>query len=150
MQKELLIKNVNEMIDLGKKIGALAFPNTIITLIGDLGAGKTTLTKGIALGLGIKENVNSPTFTIMKTYQGKYPLYHLDVYRIDNPEADFELEEYFDGDGVCVIEWAHNIKSLLPNDVLEISIYRIDEEKRKVIFVANDAKYIQIINEACK
>jgi len=146
----MIIENTQEMIELGKRIGENLKPQMIITLLGDLGAGKTTLTKGIAQGMGITDVVNSPTFTIMKIYQGKYPLYHLDVYRITNPDTDFELEEYIDSDGVSVIEWAENIKKLLPDEVLEIKIFHLDDNMRKVIINANDEKYIKIINEACK
>ena len=95
-EKRIFINNSDEIIDLGKQIGTLAFPNKVITMSGDLGAGKTTMTKGIALGLEIKEIVNSPTFTIMKIYQGRMTLYHLDVYRINDPYSDFELEENMD------------------------------------------------------
>ncbi|HHU55362.1 MAG TPA: tRNA (adenosine(37)-N6)-threonylcarbamoyltransferase complex ATPase subunit type 1 TsaE [Acholeplasmataceae bacterium] len=150
MEKVMIIENTQEMIELGKRIGENLKPQMIITLLGDLGAGKTTLTKGIAQGMGITDVVNSPTFTIMKIYQGKYPLYHLDVYRITNPDTDFELEEYIDSDGVSVIEWAENIKKLLPDEVLEIKIFHLDDNMRKVIINANDEKYIKIINEACK
>lgn len=150
MKKELIINDEQEMIAFGKRIGGNAGANTIIILTGDLGAGKTTLTKGIAQGMGIKEIVNSPTFTIMKIYQGKLPLYHLDVYRIENPDYDFELEEYLDNDGVAVIEWGEQIKELLPPEVLEIKILIIDQKMRKLILHANDEKYIKLINEACK
>ena len=112
--KTFKINNVDEIIALGEKIGRLAIPNLVITMNGDLGAGKTTMTKGIAKGLGITKIVNSPTFTIMKIYEGRMMLYHLDVYRITNPDSDFELEEYFENDGLCVIEWADQIKKLLP------------------------------------
>ena len=98
-ERKIFINNSNEIIELGKKIGTLAEPNMVITMSGDLGAGKTTMTKGIAKGLGITDIVNSPTFTIMKIYQGRLTLYHLDVYRITDPYLDFELEEYFENNG---------------------------------------------------
>ena len=90
MKKEIIIKNPEQMIALGKRIGQHVYANMVIALEGDLGAGKTTLTKGIALGLNIMSVVNSPTFTIMKIYDGRMRLYHLDVYRID--DRDFELQ----------------------------------------------------------
>ena len=117
---------------------------------GDLGAGKTTMTKGIALGLGITDIVNSPTFTIMKIYQGRLTLYHLDVYRINDPYSDFELEEYFENNGVCVIEWASQITPILPDELLEIIINDLGDNKRKVILQSNNHKYIDIIEEVTK
>lgn len=150
MEKSIIINNSQEMISLGQKIGSLAFPNMVITMEGDLGAGKTTMTKGIALGLGIKDIVNSPTFTIMKTYQGKLNLYHLDVYRINDPYSDFELEEYFENNGLCVIEWASQITPILPDELLEIDIRDLGEDKRKVTLKSNISKYIDVISEVIK
>ena len=150
MEKRVIIDNPNEIIELGKKIGNLAFPNMVITMEGDLGAGKTTMTKGIALGLEITSIVNSPTFTIMKIYNGKLDLYHLDVYRINDPYSDFELEEYFENNGVCVIEWAQQIKPILPDELLEIEIYDLGDNKREVILKSNSEKYNNIIQEVTK
>lgn len=150
MVKEIIIKSPKEMIELGEKIGTVAFPNMLITMLGDLGAGKTTMTKGIAKGLGINGVVNSPTFTIMKIYEGRLKLYHLDVYRIENPLDDFELEEYFEDDGVCVIEWANQINELLPHDRLDIEILDLDNDKRKVILKSSSIIYDNIIIEVTK
>lgn len=150
MIKELIIKSSNEMIALGEKLGSVAFPNMLITMLGDLGAGKTTMTKGIAKGLGITGVVNSPTFTIMKIYEGRLKLYHLDVYRIDNPLDDFELEEYFEDDGVCVIEWANQINELLPKERLDIEIFDLGNDERKVILKSNSEKYDTVISEVTK
>lgn len=146
--KTFKINNVDEIIALGEKIGNLAIPNLVITMNGDLGAGKTTMTKGIAKGLGITKIVNSPTFTIMKIYEGRMMLYHLDVYRITNPDSDFELEEYFENDGLCVIEWADQIKKLLPDSYININITRISENEREleISLVGNNLKYQEIIN----
>lgn len=147
--KKIYINNVDEIIELGEKIGKLAFPNMLITMNGDLGAGKTTMTKGIAKGLGIKKIVNSPTFTIMKIYEGRLNLYHLDVYRITNPESDFELEEYFEADGVCVIEWASQIEELLPSSYMNINITDLGDNKRELELsvVGKDANYTNIIKK---
>lgn len=150
MVKEIIIKSPEEMIELGEKLGTVAFPNMLITMLGDLGAGKTTMTKGIAKGLGINGVVNSPTFTIMKIYEGRLKLYHLDVYRIDNPLDDFELEEYFEDDGVCVIEWANQISELLPQDRLDIEILDLGNDERKVILKSSSAIYDNIIFEVTK
>ena len=123
------------MIKFGEKLGALSFPNMVITMEGDLGAGKTTITKGIGKGLNITRVINSPTFTIMKIYEGSLNLYHLDVYRIENSESDFELEEYFDLDGISVVEWAYNIKDLLPENTIYLTFTILEDGVRMVDFV---------------
>jgi tRNA threonylcarbamoyladenosine biosynthesis protein TsaE len=101
----------------GRELAAAAKPGTVIALIGELGTGKTTLTKAIARGLGITENITSPTFAIIKEYTGgKMPLYHFDVYRVGGPEDMYNLgfEEYFYGNGLSVVEWADLVEELLP------------------------------------
>ena len=118
----------------GHRLAAEAVPGQVIALIGDLGAGKTTLTKYIAEGLGVTEHVQSPTFTIVREYRsGRMPLYHFDVYRIDDPDEMFEIgyEEYFYGDGLCVVEWADKIEELLPEDtrVIRLSYGGAEEER---------------------
>ena len=128
------IANEKDTEKLGENIGQKVQPGTVIALIGDLGTGKTTLTKSIARGLGVTETVTSPTFNIIREYKsGKLPLYHFDVYRIGDPDEMFELgyEEYFYGDGVCVVEWADIIEELLPEDAVVITIDRgaSDEER---------------------
>lgn len=134
---DLKILSVQKMIDLGNTIGKLAYPQMVIALNGDLGAGKTTLTKGIGQALGVSNTINSPTFTIMKVYschhQNIKNLYHLDVYRTQGSKSDFDLEEYFYLDGLTVIEWADIIDDLLPYDVIRIDIMIIDENTRQVI-----------------
>ena len=108
-----------ETFELGRKIGLEAKAGEIICLDGDLGVGKTVFTQGFAKGLGIDEAVNSPTFTIIQEYdEGRLPLYHFDVYRIGNPEEMYEIgyEDYFYGQGVCLIEWAKLIEELIPDD----------------------------------
>lgn len=134
---KIVITTEEEMINLGKVIGGLAYPNMIITMNGDLGAGKTTMTKGIGSELGIRRTINSPTFTIMKVYEGNLNLYHLDVYRIDDENTDFELEEYFYLGGVSVIEWADNIKSLIPKDAIRLSFDILENSNRVVTIEAN-------------
>lgn len=110
---------------LGKKIGRSALPGQLVTLTGDLGVGKTVLTQGIAEGLGIKDAVSSPTFTIAQIYEnGRMPLYHLDVYRIGDVSEMEEIgyEDYFYGEGLCIIEWAELIGEILPPERTEIII----------------------------
>lgn len=120
-----------ETFQLGEKIGKEAKAGNVYTLIGDLGAGKTVFTKGFAAGLGIKEPVSSPTFTIVQLYEsGRLPLYHLDVYRIcDSSEMEeIGYEDYFYGEGVCLIEWANLIEEILPDRYCQITISK-DLEK---------------------
>ena len=98
-----------------------------------LGAGKTTLTKGIGRGLGVKRVINSPTFNILKGYQGRIPLYHLDVYRLEGVKQELGFEEYFEGDGVCVIEWAQFIEDELPKERLAITMTHLENGRRLVL-----------------
>lgn len=114
-----------ETYELGRKIGQKTEPGAVLALTGDLGAGKTVFTKGLAAGLGIKEHVSSPTFTILQVYEGeRCPFYHFDVYRIgDISEMDeIGYEDCFYGDGVCLVEWANLITELLPEHYTEIII----------------------------
>lgn len=116
---------------LGRELGAKAKPGEVYTLIGDLGVGKTVLTQGIADGLGITEPICSPTFTIVQVYEeGRLPFYHFDVYRIGDIEEMDEIgyEDYFYGDGLCMIEWANLIEEILPDSYKEITIEK-DLEK---------------------
>ena len=145
--KIININNYEDMIKFGEKLGALAFPNMVITMEGDLGAGKTTITKGIGKGLDITRVINSPTFTIMKIYEGRLPLYHMDVYRIDNNSGDDYLEEYFELGGVTVIEWANNIDAIIPNERLQIEISINDDTSRTIKIFSNNPKYIDVINK---
>lgn len=145
MEKAININSEAEMISLGEKIGELAVPDMVIALNGDLGAGKTTLTKGIGKGLGIYDIINSPTFTILKIYYGRLVLYHFDVYRLDEESGDDYLEEYFYLGGISVIEWAKNIAYLLPKEYLMIEIKIVNDSYRKVIFYANSPQYISFI-----
>ena len=120
-----------ETFAIGEKIGREAAPGQVYTLNGDLGVGKTVFTQGVAAGLGIKEPVNSPTFTIVQVYEeGRLPFYHFDVYRIGDIEEMEEIgyEDYFYGDGVCLIEWANLIEEILPEKYTEIRIEK-DLEK---------------------
>lgn len=110
---------------LGKKIGETAKPGDVYTLVGDLGVGKTVFTQGIADGLGITEPVSSPTFTIVQVYEeGRMPFYHFDVYRIGDIEEMEEIgyDDYFFGEGICLIEWAELIEEILPENRISITI----------------------------
>lgn len=123
--------SANETYELAAGIAANAKPGDIYLLYGDLGTGKTVFAQGFASGLGIDDYVNSPTFTIMKGYEGgRLPLYHFDVYRIGSPEEmyDLDYEEYLFGEGVCLIEWAGLIDELLPDKVVKITIEKNAEK----------------------
>lgn len=127
-----------ETFSAGRQLGEKAFPGQVITLTGDLGVGKTVFTQGLAKGLGIEELVNSPTFTIVQVYdEGRLPLYHFDVYRISCEEEmeDTGYEEYFYGEGVCLVEWAELVKELIPADAVWITIekdYTKDDDYRRI------------------
>ena len=118
-------QNAKETFQLGKKIGKKALPGQIYTLNGDLGVGKTVFTQGVASGLEIGEPVNSPTFTILQEYEGgRLPFYHFDVYRIGDIEEMEEIgyDDYFFGEGICLIEWAQLIEEILPENVISVTI----------------------------
>ena len=121
----------DETFEVGRKIGMNAKPGQIYTLTGDLGVGKTVFTQGVAAGLGITEPVNSPTFTIIQEYEdGRLPFYHFDVYRIGDLEEMEEIgyDDYFFGQGICLIEWAELIEEILPEKRIEVTIEK-DLEK---------------------
>ena len=131
----IILHNEQETIEYGKRLGQQAAPGQILALTGDLGAGKTTLTKSIAAGLGISEMITSPTFTIVKEYHsGRLPLYHFDVYRIGDIDEMYELgyEEYFFGSGLCVVEWADLIEDLIPEEAMWISIAYGEREEERI------------------
>lgn len=124
-ERQIETYSAQETFDLGKTIGEQLLPGSVLTLVGDLGVGKTVFSQGLAQGLGITEPVNSPTFTIIQIYEGgRLPFYHFDVYRIgDLSEMDeIGYEDYFWGDGVCLIEWANRIEEILPEHYMEITI----------------------------
>ena len=140
---KLAIPTPTDMERLGWLIESICYPKIVFAMNGNLGAGKTTLTKGLGKALGIKRTINSPTFTIMKVYEGKMPLYHLDVYRIEDSNADFELEEYFDLDGISVVEWADNISDLLPTNTIYLTFTILDDGVRHIEFVSSDTEFIE-------
>ncbi|WP_026105211.1 tRNA (adenosine(37)-N6)-threonylcarbamoyltransferase complex ATPase subunit type 1 TsaE [Halalkalibacterium ligniniphilum] len=135
-----------ETIAFAEKLAAWVVPGDVITLEGDLGAGKTSFTKGLAKGLGVKRVVKSPTFTIIKEYQGRLPLYHMDVYRLADSEEDLGFEEYFEGQGITVVEWASLIEPLLPEERLAIEIRHAGENSRTIRLLPHGERFI----ERCK
>ena len=144
------IHSLEETQRLAERLAELLEAQHTITLEGDLGAGKTTFTQALAKGLGIKRIVNSPTFTIMKQYEGRLPLNHLDVYRLADSDEDLGWDEIFYGDAVTVVEWAHLIAEDLPAKRLAIEITRVDEHARKFVFKPLGARYVQLCEELFK
>lgn len=129
----------SEMRDFGLELAEKAEAGDVIALVGDLGTGKTTLTKYIAEGLGIRENINSPTFTIVKEYKtGRLPLYHFDVYRLGDGEEFLDVggEEFLYGDGVCVIEWADIIADVLPENAIAIKLSYGETNEERIICIS--------------
>ncbi|WP_369901412.1 tRNA (adenosine(37)-N6)-threonylcarbamoyltransferase complex ATPase subunit type 1 TsaE [Bacillus manliponensis] len=132
---------------LSEKLGQLIQKQDVLLLEGDLGAGKTTFTKGLAKGLGVKRVVNSPTFNIIKEYKGRIPLYHMDVYRLAESEEDLGFDEYFYGEGVTVVEWAHLIEQFLPESLLKISLFHAGNDTRRIVFEPSGDRYIRLCEE---
>lgn len=146
MYKELMINDLKHMQEFAKEVGKHVFPGFLLCLEGDLGAGKTTFTKSFGKSMGIPDNINSPTFTIMKVYDGELDLFHMDVYRLNGIGADYDLEEYIYGDGVCVIEWYKNIINSLPDEKLIFEIEIIDQDKR-LVKIEGVGRYEEIIKK---
>lgn len=146
---------------LGRCLGELLHGGELLLLDGQLGAGKTTFTQGLAKGMNICAVVNSPTFTILKEYRrepsgqvpspagGTQALYHFDLYRLDEPEEmiDLGFEEYFDGSGVCVVEWADKATNFWPTERLYIHLTALDEVKRNLLFVATGSCYCELLRQ---
>lgn len=149
MNCELITKSKEETIELGMKISEKLFTGSVITLNGDLGAGKTTITKGIGKGLGIEEEIISPTFNILKCYfNKKLNLYHIDAYRLEDIPAEGKnigLEEQIEGDGVAVIEWPEFIKEMIPFHSMNIEIHSLGGNERKLIISSLSPRYKEII-----
>lgn len=135
------------MIDFGEKLVSYLKPNTVITLTGDLGAGKTTFTKGIGRGLGVKKVINSPTFTIVKVYRGHLPLYHFDAYRLEDNDNELGFEEMFESGGISVIEWPQYIEDILPKDRLDIEILKNEDNSRSFVFYPKGKEFEEIVKE---
>ncbi len=156
--KEVVVKVINQdaMINLGKLLTQYMYPSLVIAARGDLGAGKTTFTKGIGLALGVKRTINSPTFTIMKIYEPTInvnnieKLYHLDVYRLNDSSGDDALAEYFELGGVSVVEWADIIDDLLPENLWHITITNISLDERLFKLELSDDTDIENLKETLR
>lgn len=133
--------------EIGKLLGQSAQPGDIFLLTGGLGAGKTTLTQGIAWGTGVQELARSPTFVLVARYRGRIPVYHIDLYRIDNPLEALELglDEYLFGEGLCVIEWAEKVPQVFPSEHLLVQMTYLDESTRRLRLEARGPRYEELL-----
>ncbi|MEO0072979.1 MAG: tRNA (adenosine(37)-N6)-threonylcarbamoyltransferase complex ATPase subunit type 1 TsaE [candidate division WOR-3 bacterium] len=133
---EYITNSPEETIELGKKLGAILKAGDILAFYGELGSGKTTMIKGICLGLGVSEAgiVKSPSFIIINEYQGRYPIYHIDLYRIQNPSEiiSLGLDDYLEGSGVSIIEWAEKLPTPLPSRTIRIELEILNSTSRKI------------------
>lgn len=141
MEYKITTNNEEETIELAQNIESEKFPNMVICLQGDLGSGKTVFAKAFAASMGIEENITSPTFTIIKEYEGSMKLFHMDVYRLSEMKEDIGITEYFTKKGVCIIEWADLIEDILPKNRLDIKINIIDENTRIFKIIPHGEKY---------
>ncbi len=148
MDYRYVAEDESETIALAENIESEHFPGMVICLNGELGSGKTVFTKAFASALGIEDDVTSPTFNIIKEYpNGELPLYHMDVYRLEGKVEELGLDEYFDGDGVTIIEWADMIENYLPKERLDINI-KVTGENSRVIVLKPYGKVYEDICEA--
>ncbi|MGL5714104.1 MAG: tRNA (adenosine(37)-N6)-threonylcarbamoyltransferase complex ATPase subunit type 1 TsaE [Paraclostridium sp.] len=148
---KIYLENEEKTREIGSRLGQLLTPKSVICLIGDLGAGKTTMTQSLAKSLGVDDYITSPTFTIVNEYEGRIHLYHFDVYRIGSSEEMYDIgfDEYIDGDGVCIIEWANLIEDILPEEYLYIEM-NYKETGREMILTPKGEKYEEIVKELAK
>jgi len=138
MAYKITSRSEKDTIELAQNIESEKFPNMVICLKGDLGSGKTVFTKGFAASLGVEEDVTSPTFNIIKEYtSGEMDLYHMDVYRLDGKVGDLGIEEYYQKNGITIIEWADMIEDYLPEERLEIKIKISDDPEDTRIIIIN-------------
>ena len=146
---DLVTRSPEQTRQLGEKLGKLTEPGDVVLLSGELGAGKTCLTQGIAWGLDIQEYALSPTFVIMREMHGRLPLYHMDLYRLDNIDEsiDLGLDDYLYGKGICVVEWAEKALEILPKNRLLISITYISDTDRRFMLEPQGQRYETLVNQ---
>ena len=145
--KKIYLADQEQTHAFGRKLASMITPGFLITLHGDLGAGKTTFTKYLGEGLGVRKTINSPTFTILKSYQGRMPLHHMDAYRLEGVHQDLGFEELFDDDACCVVEWADFIADQLPAARLDITIERLNDNERTMHVCGYGEMYEKIERE---
>ena len=142
----MITRNESETIALGKRLGELLPKGSIVALKGDLAGGKTTFTKGIGEALDVRQVINSPTFTILKIYNGRLPLYHIDAYRLENNDYDLGISEY-EEEGIMVVEWPEYYANYLPSEYLEVKFEYIDDNTREITFIPHGERYEDIVKE---
>jgi tRNA threonylcarbamoyladenosine biosynthesis protein TsaE len=149
---ELIVNSLKDTEQLGKIISRCLEKGTVICLDGDLGVGKTALTQFIAKEFGVDEYITSPTFTIIKEYEGRLPFYHMDVYRIESEDDMYDLgyDEYIYSEGVTIIEWSHNIVGILPEERINIEIQRLDDQRRLININGKGKTYEKLAEELKK
>jgi len=149
MNLTIITKSPEETKNLGKEVSKLTKPGDLLAFYGELGAGKTCFIQGISQGLKVKDYVTSPSFTIINEYQGKIPIYHFDLFRLDNAEEILELgyKEYFYGEGLTVIEWAEKIEQLLTKEHLKIEIKFKDRYQRIISFIPQGDRFNKFLEE---
>lgn len=138
------VDSLEKTQQIAEKLAQVVTENDIILLNGDLGAGKTTFSQYFGKALGVKRNINSPTFNIIKSYKGRLPFHHMDCYRLEDSDEDLGFDEYFNDNGVTIIEWSEFIQEYLPKERLEINIKYIDADKRVFEFISKGEHYKQI------
>jgi tRNA threonylcarbamoyladenosine biosynthesis protein TsaE len=142
------LNNLQDMCSFAATLGKVLHPGDVLLLEGDLGAGKTTFTQYLAKALGVTKNVNSPTFTIIKEYEGIYPFYHMDVYRLGEEPEDLGFDEYFYGNGITIVEWAHLIADQLPDEYIQINLFHTGvENQRRVQLIVNGDRYTRVLEK---
>ena len=147
---KIKLNSLRETEQFGEKLGKVLKKGDILCLNGDLGAGKTTLTKSIGLGLGVEEYITSPTFSLINEYRGNLPVYHFDVYRLENVDEldDLGFDEYFFGEGVCIIEWAEKIENMLPKEIIVLSIEKGQAIDKRIVSITGKGKrYKEVLEE---
>ena len=144
------LNSLDDTKEFGESLGRVLKKSDILCLNGDLGAGKTTLTKSIGIGLGVDEYITSPTFSLINEYRGNIPVYHFDVYRLENVDEldDLGFDEYFFGEGVCIIEWADKIEKMLPKEIIVLDIEKGETVDKRIVSISGKGnRYKEVLEE---
>lgn len=145
MNYKFTSRSIEDTMELAENIESEKFPGMVICLDGELGSGKTVFVKGFAKALGIKDTITSPTFSLVKEYfDGEMPLFHMDVYRLEDSNENFGLDDYLNQEGVCIIEWPEMIDSQLPDERLDIKFKVIDDDTRILVFTPYGQQYEEL------
>ena len=145
MNYKFTSRSEDDTLEIAENIESEKFPGMVICLDGELGSGKTVFVKGFAKALGIKETITSPTFSLVKEYyEGEMPLFHMDVYRLDEGADSFGLSDYLNQDGICIIEWPEMVQDQLPDERLDVKIKVIDDDKRVLVFTPYGQQYEEL------